>query len=391
MPQIPPPLHTTVRRIYRLHEARREAETPRGYLGMSELGEACSRRLWYGWRMCGGEVFDGRMLRLFGTGHREEARLIEELRAIGCKVEGEQFAVDGCDGHLRGHLDGAVLGLEEAPKTWHTLEVKTHNAKSFAEVKAKGVQATKPRHYAQITLYMGHAGMERGAYFAICKDTDEIVLERVHFDRAEFARLMAKAQAIIGAPEPPRRLSENPAWYECRYCPHHAQCHQTAPTCPPANCRTCAHSTPVADGAWHCASFDAAIPFETQREGCDEHRYIPALVPWLELIEADGNAIAWQNTLNGATARQPQYLSREFHAARDKKFVGDEFVAAMKSMFGDGTRIVNDPPPESGDSPRSDLGNFYDTHRTASDEGRATPAPANAGRGNRRVRELPTA
>lgn len=390
MPAIPPPLHSTVGRIYRLHEDRRAEERPRGYLGMSELGETCSRRLWYGWRWCGAEAFGGRMLRLFETGNREEARLIAELRAAGLTVDGEQHEVEACGGHVKGHLDGAVLGLDEAPKTWHVFECKTHSAKSFADLKAKGVRDAKPRHFAQVTLYMGATGMERAAYFAICKDTDEIYLERVHFDRGEYARMLQKAQVIVDSPEPPPRLSEDPSWYECRYCPHQAQCHQPVPTCPPPSCRTCVHSTPVAGGAWRCEHWSADIPVEAQREGCDEHRYIPALVPWLELAEAgDENEVAWKSTLNGATLRQPQYLSRELYAATDKRFLGDEFVAAMKGVFGDGARVVATRPVESGEAPRSDLEAVYDEGGAGGDSGRVAKPPVGARRGKRGVRELP--
>lgn len=345
MARIPPPLHDTVRRIYRLHEERRAAEPPRAYLGMSELGEACARRLWYGWRWCGGESFGGRMLRLFESGNREEARLIDELRAIGLTFEGAQFAVEACDGHVKGHLDGALLGLHEAPKTWHVFECKTHNAKSFAEIKAKGVRDAKPRHYAQLQLYMGATGMERAAYFAVCKDTDEILLERVLFDRVEYERLIDKARAIIASPEPPTRLSDDPTWWECKFCPARAQCHQAEPTAPPANCRTCAHSTPDADGAWKCEHYGQPIPLEVQRGGCDEHRFIPTLVPWLTIEEVGpGNAVTWRNATNGVRIEQPAYSSHEIHAASDKKFLGDPFVAMVKTTFGVESRVVSDTP-----------------------------------------------
>lgn len=363
---IPEPLHSTVRRIYELHEQRRD-EKPRPYLGASQLGEACARRLWLGFRWCGAETFDGRMLRLFETGNREESRLLDELRAIGVTVAGEQHEVEFAGGHGKGHLDGALQGLEEAPKTWHVFECKTMNAKAFKDVQAKGVREAKPLHFAQIIVYMGLSGMDRVAYFAVHKDTDEIYFERIHFDQAAFDKLMAKAAAIVSAAEPPARISEDAAWYECKFCPFHAQCHGEAR--PAVTCRSCAHSTPIAAGAWHCAHHDAEIPEDAQREGCNEHRYIPALLERVaELVSADGNDVRWRNKLTDKTFDQPQYNSQEMHDAADFRVIGDDFVQHFKEVFGDGTRVTSGPGPETipehGDAPASDLEAIYGSRNT---------------------------
>ncbi len=364
MPVLPDLVSGTVRRIYRLHEARNEREAPRGYLGISSIGVSCARRLWYGFHWCGAPRFDGRMLRLFDSGHREEARVLDELRAIGLEVsdrddDGRQWSVSACGGHLRGHLDGAVRGLEEAPMTWHVFENKSMNERNFAEVKAKGVQVAQPVHFAQLQGYMGLTGMHRAAYFAVNKNTDEIYLERVHFDKVEFDKLLAKAQAIIDAAEPPARVSEDPSWYECKSCPHHALCHGVA--APPQNCRTCAHSTPFANGQWLCERFGEPVGEEIQRVGCEEHRHQPALVASfleLEAVEA-GNVVVWRNKLNGAEVRQPDYSSSEIHAAEDKAFLGDDFLKMVKTQFP-GARAANHrPPEETGSAPRSDLENLY--------------------------------
>lgn len=373
MAAIPETTHSTVRKIYQLHVDRREPA--RGYLGGSELGEKCARRLWLSFRWCGGEAFEGRILRLFGTGDIAEDRLIQELVDIGVRVEGRQHEVVFALGHGKGHADGVVLGLEEAPKTWHLFECKTHNAKSFKDLVAKGVKESKPKHWAQMQVYMGLMDLKRAAYFAVNKDTDDIHLERVEFDKAAFAELMQRADGIVYSDEPPARLSADPTYYECKFCPFHAQCHGDAR--PVVSCRSCAHATPQKGGAWSCALYQQDIPTEFQRTGCDEHRYIPVLLERIaEIVEvAEPQALEpeegprspwmrWRNKVTGKTFEQPRYLSRELHDARDWRVIGDDFVEHVKEIFGEDSRVVapdkpKGPPVEAGDAPKSDLDLFY--------------------------------
>lgn len=76
----------TVEAIYSWWQ-NRQNEPRRGYLGGSVIGRECERQLWYGFRWCDpAGQFEGRILRLFDRGHREEATFVAELRGIGCKV-----------------------------------------------------------------------------------------------------------------------------------------------------------------------------------------------------------------------------------------------------------------------------------------------------------------
>lgn len=278
MTALPQPQASTAQAILRWWEAKPDEH--RAHLGASLIGHGCDRRLWLTFRWAGKEKFDGRMLRLFSTGQREEARVVEELRGIGCEVHADdgqaQFRVAACDGHFGGSMDGVVLGLPEAPATWHVLEVKTHSAKSFKELCAKGVQAAKPLHYAQMQTYMHLGELERALYYAVCKDTDDTYLERVPYDRAFAQKLVDKAQRIISADAPPQRLSNDPAWFECKFCQFHAQCH--GQQFPEANCRTCVHSSPTANAQWECASKRRTLTLAQQRQGCEQHLFVPPML-----------------------------------------------------------------------------------------------------------------
>lgn len=321
----------TVQAIYSAYEKRRDAEAPRGYLGASVIGHPCDRYLFLTFRWAGAEAFDGRMLRLFEHGHHAEPRFVGELRMIGATVhevseDGKQFAVEACGGHFRGHMDGCALGLPEARKTWHVLEFKTHNAKSFKELQAKAVREAKPMHWAQMQVYMLLTGMTRALYLAENKDTAELYEERVPLDKVEAQRLIERAQRVIDASEPPPRLSTDPAWHVCKYCHFHAQCHGTE--APAVNCRTCTHSTPHKAGGWGCELWlHEQVEVEHQRTGCAEHRYIPIL---LERIgtpidgDADANTVTYQTPDGGqfVNGEPPAgFTSAEIHACTDKRFL----------------------------------------------------------------------
>lgn len=283
MTAIPSPINSTVAAIYRGYEERR-GEEMRPHLGASQIGHPCSRALWYGFRWALAKDFDGRMLRLFDTGQREEDRLILDLRHIGVEVhafdpEGNQWRVSAHGGHFGGSMDGCAIGLPEAPKTWHVLEFKTHNLKSFTDLQAKGVRDAKPMHYAQMQVYMELTGMTRALYLAVCKNDDQLYAERVEHDPVAAAKLLAKAERIIFSDEPPAKLNDNSSWWECKFCDYHGVCHGEAVAL--VNCRTCAHVTAARDGTWRCEDPDQArspLSDGEQRAGCPGHRYNPHLL-----------------------------------------------------------------------------------------------------------------
>lgn len=299
MAPLPPPPTPTLDAIYAAYVAD-AGDGFRDHLGASIIGKDCERALWYGFRWVTRVSFPGRMLRLFDTGNREEERLVRDLRRTGATVldtdpdTGRQWRVSAHGGHFGGSLDAVAIGLLEAPRTWHVLEFKTHGAKSFADLKRHGVRQSKPQHHAQMQVYMHLTGITRAMYLAVCKDTDEIHIERIRADCDAGERLLARARRIIDAPRPPARISDDPTWWQCRLCEHHELCHgdRAAET----NCRMCLHATPV-EGGWHCARWNGMIGPKEQRCGCPSHLYVPDLVPgeavdagddWVEYRMPDG-------------------------------------------------------------------------------------------------------
>lgn len=294
----------TVTAIYDAIKANKKS-TPRHYLGASIIGKPCSRALWQDFRWVKFENFDGRMLRLFETGHLEEVRLTKNLRLAGLTVHdvdaetGQQFAITQHGGHFRGHADGVCLGIKDAPKTWHLLEYKTHSQKSFDKLKTDGLAKSKPEHYAQMQVYMDGLKLTRGYYLARNKNTDELYGERIKYDQVEAQKYLDRAERIIFANEPPMKISEKPDWYQCKFCTYHPYCHPTQTDLPSelpnVNCRTCVNSTPTKTGEWLCEIYNDLIPDDFQLEACERHRFIPMLFPSLEFTTADSVQVGEEN------------------------------------------------------------------------------------------------
>ena len=299
MAELPDTSSPTREAIFAGYEAD-ASEGFRTHLGASLIGKECERALWYDFRWTTRARFEGRVLRLFETGNREEERLVRNLRRTGATVvevdpqTGRQFRVQGHGGHFGGSLDAVALGLIEAPRTWHVVEFKTHAHKSFTDLVAKRVRESKPQHYAQMQVYMLLIEVSRAMYLAVNKNTDDLYIERIELDRVFATQLLEKAGRIIFAPAPLPRISEDPAWYQCRLCDHAALCHGERAA--EVNCRTCLHATPV-EGGWHCARHGKTLSEADQRSGCDHHLYLPPLVPaaqvdagpdWVEYQLASG-------------------------------------------------------------------------------------------------------
>lgn len=265
----------TIKRIFAHYEAKRKNEH-RPHLGGSQIGRECQRALWYQFRWAWTPRFEGRMLRLFETGDREEERIVRNLRDIGVKVwdrdpeTGKQVRFEACGGHFALSLDGVGEGFAESSAP-HTLEFKTMNTKNFKALTAKGLKETQPIYWAQCQVGMHLAGLDRCYFFAVCKETDAIYGERVKADPAEGMMLIAKADNIVFAENPPPRLSEEPSDWRCKFCPYWAICHGCK--IPEVHCRTCAHVTPERDGTWSCAK---GRKVET---ACPEHLFIPQIMP----------------------------------------------------------------------------------------------------------------
>jgi hypothetical protein len=266
--KIPDNTNTTLYKLNQItHQQRRGRTVP-----MSRIGDPCYRRLWYGFHWAAvPEVISGKAKRIFTTGSRAEDFIIADLELIGIKVTDRQEEIWGFMKHGHGFTDGRAHNVPEAPKTVHLLEIKTHKNSSFNGVVKNGVKKSKPVHYAQCQRYMIGLELKRCLYIAYNKDNSEYWSERIRIDKSFAEDLLRKEREIIIAEEAPRRTFER-GWHECSWCQYQEHCFDNAPF--DRNCRTCVHSDPAIEGAWHCTWMNGnhPIPREIQITGCERYQ-----------------------------------------------------------------------------------------------------------------------
>lgn len=340
-----------------VHQALADAQDRdhRDHLGGSQIGRTCEREIWYSWRWAQTPDFPGRVLRLFRRGQDEEEKVVADLRAIGLEVHdadpktGRQFRVEHLAGHFGGSLDGAVTKVPGAPSTWMVLEIKTSGAKPFTKLVKDGVEKAKPEHFAQMQVYMKLTGMRSALYFSVRKDDDELYTELVPFDEGKAGAMLQRAENLVKATEPPAKIADSPAWYECKWCDHRDHCHGEA--APLVNCRTCVHATPDLSGdhhgRWVCSRDDRPLSHQDQAAGCRHHLYIPGMLAFADPVDADpdGTWVRYKSEqgvqfLNGLADKpigetdELPWPSRNIHALGAKVLTDDPLLESIRRNFG---------------------------------------------------------
>lgn len=292
MAPLPQSVHRcpTLEAVDRAIEAGQKA-APRPYLGMSAIGDPCARRLWLGFHWVAQAKHDAAALKRFADGHLGEdiqadrLRMVPGITLITLDEEtGGQIAFVDLRGHFRGHCDGMILGLVQAPKKWHVWEHKQVGEKKQAKLESlilkhgekSALQAWDETYYAQACLYMHYSGLDRHYLTCSTPGGRHTIGVRTNADQAHALRLIARAERIIAATRPPPRVSEDPEKFPCKWCGFKDLCFGAA--LPARNCRTCLSATPADDGEWLCERHGLVLDAKAQARGCEDQRFIPDLV-----------------------------------------------------------------------------------------------------------------
>ena len=301
-----------------IDKARRDVPTEkrRGHLGASSIGGRCLRQVWYGFRWAYEENHLGRLRRLFDRGHEEEFRFNRYLRLAGFEIRDyaqrlgwhketnsytsmdwdiavpeykkghcidvsndaahislataagqgpKQWSFKDHRGHFAGSSDGMIRG-PGLPEGWGGLEEKTHSDKSFKSLVKGGVLTSKPVHYVQMQIYMHYFGLTWTLYLAVNKNDDELYAEIVYYKKEVAMFHVDNAKKVVESRLPPMRITDDPSWFECKFCAFREQCHYGVHL--EKNCRSCVYAEAAADGEWYCGMHSSIIPHDFIPTGC---------------------------------------------------------------------------------------------------------------------------
>ena len=334
----------------------------RVYLGGSVVGRECERQLWFDFRWVLQNHFDADTLARFADGHASEKTISDRLKAIqGVTLwaeneKGEQYGFEELGGHLRGHLDGVIKGLLQAPKTTHVWVHKAVNERKWRSLQAKkekwGEKQTleqwDPVYYAQAQIYMGQSKLKRHYLTVATPGSRDITSCHTDFHPAAYKRLMEKAKRIVFSPIPLEPISKKPDYYICRWCSYKDMCfgEQVAQV----NCRTWAHITPKTNGTWFCEFHKKTLTNKEQRSGCNKHVFIPALIPFGTVTDMDQEANTITYKTEGGTqfinANENDWSQYQFTSRDLKHLTGDlldretDFFSLMARFDGGHTESV---------------------------------------------------
>lgn len=298
-------------------EAKNKLEKKRNYLGMSQIGEECRRKLFYSFRgVCKREI-SASGIKAIEDGFMQEDKMAERLKMLPYI---ELHTVDDTTGnqigfyllldHFRGHCDGIIRGIKEAPITWHIWEHKSVNVKKFEKIisirekdgEKNTLKLWDEIYYAQAQIYMHCSKLERHFLTVTSPGGRDYTSVRTDYNKKEAEGIIEKAKVIIFDNWTiPAKLSENREFFKCKWCEFQGVCHDN--DIPDVNCKTCRYREPVKDGKNNCLLSENEIDDTTLNAGCNSHVFNPALIN-VKLIEhqQDGclykteNGIVFSNT-----------------------------------------------------------------------------------------------
>lgn len=194
----------------------------RNYIGASAIGDACFRRIWYGFKGYIAEFDNPITTRRFDIGRALENVVIDWFIDEGFFVELTKEAFVCSEfAFIKGHVDGFFLdcgGNREA-----VIEIKTANDESFKQFLKLGVKLWRPSYFSQAQMYMGLTNVHTLSFWVLNKNSAELIEEIIYFDEEEYKRLIEIARLIELSPVHPPRIGSKGV-FPCTACGYKGVC-----------------------------------------------------------------------------------------------------------------------------------------------------------------------
>jgi hypothetical protein len=214
-------------------------DTPRDYIGMSELGERCLRHLYLKHMGVPEDTpLTGERLRALEMGHFFEEMVYIWMTAAGFKIlrrdknTGKPFEFTTANGLIRGHIDGALVEGPPIPQFIYPgiWENKALKAKYWNAIVKHGLQKANPEYWTQTQQYMGYSGLLNALFSTINKDTAEIYHCIIPYQVSAVQKAMDRGSSLIRALQMqliPARIAANSDFYICKMCDRRNACWST--------------------------------------------------------------------------------------------------------------------------------------------------------------------
>lgn len=237
----------------------------RNHLGASAITDDCWRKLWYTFRWVKLGQAEGRMRRLWQRGKDEEKKFEAFLFWAGFYKREIVTPFSKINGHYGGTPDDRWI-IKWANDVKIIAEYKTFGSKYFAKLKEDKVRKSNPKYFGQMCAYGKEYEVKYALFYAVNKDTDEWYREFIELDWNFAQELENKARDIIHATIPPDKINQNPAFWICKSCTFQGICHFGEKI--EKNCRSCTFATQIENSKWKCNKWDAVIPKDAIKDGC---------------------------------------------------------------------------------------------------------------------------
>lgn len=197
-------------------------EKHRPYVGASLVGHSCERHIYYS-IATERPTPTAKQQITFSIGHAIEKVVIDYLMESGIQIYRlKETLRDESLPNFQGHID-AVIHKDGVP--YAVLDVKSCKDTYFNVFVRDGLRKWSEQYYAQLQAYMGFMKLKYAVLLAVNKNTGEMHEEWLMFDPIYYDSLVYKANKILNASEPPKRVNNAPFYVTCKMCPFNKICH----------------------------------------------------------------------------------------------------------------------------------------------------------------------